>query len=504
MGACPSCLLCDSEARRVFERFRVQRHVKFGEGAFGATFLAYDLEAEGQRVAAKRVRLLDSTAEAVRREVEIMGSLSHPNVVLLLASCGADDGFWIFMELLDGGDLFEQVQQLGVFSEARAAGHVRQLMNGLAYCHAHGVVHRDVKLENLMLTRDGSLKIIDFGLAWRFRRRPPPRPPSPPPHAAAAATTTTTATAAATTATTTAAAVDDGARGARHESEQLDVADEYEVEPLFAVCGSRAYCAPEVLRRSAGGYGSKADVYSCGVVLFAMLAGFFPLEEASLDDWRYVKLRDAQAAGMDTVGTVLQWYGRANSLSDHVSDLLHAMLRVRSADRPTAAQVLQHAFLREAPGLMGPHGAPTYRGIEKQLARQLEPARSYMRRLTGHSLSQHLGTLLEGRRSPAEVLEASGKVLLPRALTEPDRRAPSPLPARLPVYRAATLNYLRGAGNGERLPVYAPDVVQQQMKDVVGRHGLPVPPPLARCKRFGPPARAGGGGHAGGGGGCGV
>ena len=479
MGVCHSCLF-GSEARRVFERFRVQRHVKFGEGAFGATFLAYDYEAEGQRVAAKHVRLLDSTTEALRREVEILGSLSHPNVVLLLASCNADDGFWIFMELLDGGDLFEQVQQLGVFSEARAVGHVRQLMTGLAYCHAHGVVHRDIKLENLMLTRDGCLKIIDFGLAWRFRRRPPRTRPARPRAAGAG-----------TGAASAAAAAVDAAAAAEAESEQLDVADEYEVEPLFAVCGSRAYTAPEVLRRSAGGYGSKADVYSCGVVLFAMLAGFFPLEEASLDDWRYVKLRDAQAAGMDTVGTVLQWYGRANSLSDHVSDLLHAMLRMRSADRPTAAQVLQHAFLREGPGLMGPHGAPTYRGIEKQLARQLEPARSFMRQLTGHSLSQHLNTMLEGRRSPAEVLEASGRVLLPRALTEPDRRAPSPLPARLPVYRAATLNYLRGAGNGERLPVYAPDVVQRQMRDIVSRHGLPVPPPLCKCKRFGPPGRRG-------------
>ena len=53
------------------------------------------------------------------------------------------------------------------------------------------------------------------------------------------------------------------------------------------------------------------DIYSCGVSLFAMLTGFFPVDEATRDDWRFLKLQTAQLAGMDTVGTIMQWCGRA-------------------------------------------------------------------------------------------------------------------------------------------------------------------------------------------------
>jgi len=74
---------------RQFARFRVKHHVRYGQGAFGATFLAHDLEREGQRVAAKRVRLQDnhSTREDMQREVDIVMALHHEHIVQALASC---------------------------------------------------------------------------------------------------------------------------------------------------------------------------------------------------------------------------------------------------------------------------------------------------------------------------------------------------------------------------------------------------------------------------------
>ena len=74
---------------RQFARFRVKHHVRYGQGAFGATFLAHDLENEGQRVAAKRVRLQDnnSTREVMQREVDIVMALHHEHIVQALASC---------------------------------------------------------------------------------------------------------------------------------------------------------------------------------------------------------------------------------------------------------------------------------------------------------------------------------------------------------------------------------------------------------------------------------
>ena len=94
--ACSACAESLSERfrnersnARQFARFRVKHHVRYGQGAFGATFLAHDLEHEGQRVAAKRVRLQDnnSTREVMQREGDIVMALHHEHIVQALASC---------------------------------------------------------------------------------------------------------------------------------------------------------------------------------------------------------------------------------------------------------------------------------------------------------------------------------------------------------------------------------------------------------------------------------
>ena len=82
-----------------FARFRVKHHVRYGQGAFGATFLAHDMEREGQRVAAKRVSLQSSTREVMQREVSIVMALHHEHIVQALASCHHGGSFWFFMEL---------------------------------------------------------------------------------------------------------------------------------------------------------------------------------------------------------------------------------------------------------------------------------------------------------------------------------------------------------------------------------------------------------------------
>ena len=129
---------------RQFARFRVKHHERYGQGAFGAIFLAHDLERDGQRVAAKRVRLWDnhSTREAMQREFDILMSLHHENIVQALTSCYHGDSFWLFMELLEGGELLELVLREGAVAEARAVGYMVQILRGVAHMHSRGVVHR--------------------------------------------------------------------------------------------------------------------------------------------------------------------------------------------------------------------------------------------------------------------------------------------------------------------------------------------------------------------------
>ena len=212
-----------------FARFRVKHHVRYGQGAFGATFLAHDLEHEGQRVAAKRVSAQNSTREAMQREVDIVMALHHEHIVHALASCHHGGCFWLFMELLEarrlesaallrlgsthlcthhcaprlrhraafpctaraptlspdrgellghhpapdaaptpepgpepepepepapgqGGELLDLVVREGAIAEARAVGYMVQILRGVEHMHSQGVIHRDLKLDNFMLT----------------------------------------------------------------------------------------------------------------------------------------------------------------------------------------------------------------------------------------------------------------------------------------------------------------------------------------------------------------
>ncbi|KAJ1623006.1 kinase-like domain-containing protein [Pavlovales sp. CCMP2436] len=140
--------------------------------------------------------------------------------------------------------------------EPTARAFFLELCLGVQHCHSRGVVHRDLKLENVMLTDKGVLKIIDFGLAAEYEP------------------------------------LGDGT---------------FQLTTLFETCGSKSYAAPEVL--SGKGYsGFGADVWSCGICLFAMLAGFFPLDEATSRDWRYQRAAKAVTQGASITHTIYAFY----------------------------------------------------------------------------------------------------------------------------------------------------------------------------------------------------
>ncbi|XBH92370.1 hypothetical protein VPH35_083509 [Triticum aestivum] len=203
-----------------------------GQGSFAKVYYARDLR-DGQSVAIKvidkaRLRQTDGMVEQLRREISVMRMVRHPNVVGIREVLASRQRVFVVMEYARGGELFAKVAR-GRLTEDAARKYFQQLVAAVAFCHSRGVAHRDLKPENLLLDEEGRLKVTDFGLAALPEQL-------------------------------------------RHDG------------LLHTQCGTPAYVAPEVLRKR--GYdGARADMWSCGVVLYVLLCGFLPFQHDN-----YVKM----------------------------------------------------------------------------------------------------------------------------------------------------------------------------------------------------------------------
>ena len=191
--------------------------VLLGQGAYGSVFQARDL-GTGTTVAAKVVPTHKQQPAQVHQEVALMHWLAHPNIITVLCPAqelglvlGQPHSMAIYLELCTT-DMFARVKFAGSLPEAEARACVSQLMAAVDHMHAHGVCHRDLKLENILLDAHGVCKVSDFGLSITLQRH--------------------------------------------------STADE---RWLNQECGSKSYCAPEIL--DGLGYDAfSADVWSCGIV----------------------------------------------------------------------------------------------------------------------------------------------------------------------------------------------------------------------------------------------
>jgi serine/threonine-protein kinase len=140
---------------------------RLGRGGMGEVFLAWDERLE-RRVAVKRIRLdADlplSQQERFRREARSAARLSHPAIVQVHDLVSGEAGDAIVMEYVPGVSLAERLAS-GPLTSAEALRCARQIAEGLAAAHQAGVIHRDLKAENVLLTPGGQAKILDFGLA---------------------------------------------------------------------------------------------------------------------------------------------------------------------------------------------------------------------------------------------------------------------------------------------------------------------------------------------------
>ncbi len=143
-----------------------------GKGSFGKVFMGMNVK-NGELLAIKQVNLNTTedqeTAMQIQTEITLMENLRHPNIVSLLGTQRTGHKLNIIMEYVPGKSLDVLLEKFGAFHERVIISYARQLLDALAFCHAHGVVHRDIKGKNVLVDTQGNLKLADFGSAKRFK-----------------------------------------------------------------------------------------------------------------------------------------------------------------------------------------------------------------------------------------------------------------------------------------------------------------------------------------------
>eukprot|EP00906_Rhabdomonas_costata_P018734 RCo027317 len=251
-----------------------------GTGTFGKVKYAVDFKDPKRTPYA--IKVLDrqqiekeNMQEQLKNEVAIMKLLNHKNVVKMFEVIQSPDHIYIVLELVTGGELFDRIVAAKRFDEPTGRRYFQQLIFGVHYCHVQGVVHRDLKPENLLVDGKGELKISDFGLSSFSKQR-----------------------------------------GGQDKI-------------LMTTCGTPNYVSPEVLKEKGySGYG--ADVWSCGVILFVLLAGYLPFEDPTTNGL-FLKIERGE-------------YRMSRQFTPAAKELIAKFLVVDPANRITMAQVFREPW----------------------------------------------------------------------------------------------------------------------------------------------------------------
>ncbi|XP_025109831.1 uncharacterized protein LOC112573563 isoform X3 [Pomacea canaliculata] len=267
-------------------RYAMEGHT-LGKGNFARVELAHHT-VTGCKVAIKiidRSKLKDDyQKDHIHREARILGQLRHPNIIRLYETLKATTLHCLVLEYASGGDLqtYIRMHREGRLGEDKARPFVRQLVSALHYLHERGVAHRDLKMENIMLDEKRKhVKVVDFGLSVTFSKD----------------------------------------------------------ELMKTHCGSPEYAAPELFANREK-YGPEIDVWSLGIVMYAMLVGHLPFTTPYTDHYRRQKLVQQMEKGLTEVHS-----REMTHLSVDLQELMRKVIEPRPESRITLIGMEAHSWV---------------------------------------------------------------------------------------------------------------------------------------------------------------
>ena len=247
-----------------------------GSGTFGKVKLGIYIPTQ-EKVAVKILEKSKMTEKddqiRLEREFEMLAQFNHPNLIMVTEIFESDNNYYTVMDYCEGGELFNYIVKKKYLSEKEASFFYYQIISGLEYIHSLGIVHRDLKPENLLLTKDHILKIIDFGLSNYFK--------------------------------------------------------EGQNDLLYTPCGSPCYASPEMV--TGNNYdGVMIDIWSTGIILFAMLCGYLPFEDKN-NEKLFKKIAECKI-------------DYPEFLSENALDLLKKIIVPNPKKRITINEIKRHPF----------------------------------------------------------------------------------------------------------------------------------------------------------------
>ena len=269
---------------------------KIGQGAFGKVNLGLNV-LTGRVVAIKSFKKSSETKftsniNKILYETNLMKRFNHPNITKILEVFHDEEYMLIIMEYINGGNLFSFVKKRRKLSEKTAKFLFRQIILGIKHIHSQNVVHRDIKLENIIIDFNNTVKICDFGIG-----------------------------------------------------KVLDSSNEL----LFDKCGTPMYMAPEIIlcNKKNGYRGFPVDIWSSGITLYIMLSGTLPfnIKNKSLDN--FSKEMKNKNYSSDLKYEIVNSYPKQiKNISNEAKDLLNGLLNKNPEKRLTCEQILNHPWLK--------------------------------------------------------------------------------------------------------------------------------------------------------------